>query len=525
MQQPLISAIVPAYNLEDCLGRALDSILKQGIKDMEVIVVDDLSSDGTWELIKKYEKSDNRIVSIHMNHRSKPSGARNAALDVAKGKYIHFCDGDDAVPSKSYKIMLEVAEKQNADIVTGNYMRMYPKERQAIRPFSHYTSRTAVDRCFEKSNTTLWNKLFRRSYMEEHGLRFDESLRYMEDLLFYMEFMRCNPRAGYTDANVYIYTEPTQNTETDETMIGIQRFANKLCMQNGMYCYGRIFEKPLTENIERWKALFRDNLTWHYQCVFAPINSPREKEEAYLCMKDEIVKIAKANPGILDWSDAKSYREFIDIMHMNFATFQTLSYREFLIIDSIRERARCNFSGLNIQEFHEIISEIDIKEWEDVNEILFDKLTKQIEDIKARYMGAKYLYQKKIIQLTYWKEWNLIYGHTWAAIQNVALKKKAWNMMRDAVTELSNNEICSLFSETAFYKIREVFGVDYPTLMALSYEEYILAVSIKEADQDLNTDVQKIFIDDAYAGNVGMKVILKAARGWMNFKIHRKLRR
>lgn len=62
MQQPLISVIVPAYNLEDCLGRALDSILKQGIKEMEVIVVDDLSSDGTWELIKKYEK---KIVELY----------------------------------------------------------------------------------------------------------------------------------------------------------------------------------------------------------------------------------------------------------------------------------------------------------------------------------------------------------------------------------------------------------------------------------------------------------------------------
>ena len=103
MHQPLISVIVPAYNLEECLGRALDSILQQNIKDMEVIVVDDLSSDGTWELIKKYEKKDNRIKSIHMDHRSKPSGARNAALEVAKGKYIHFCDGDDAVPPKVTK--------------------------------------------------------------------------------------------------------------------------------------------------------------------------------------------------------------------------------------------------------------------------------------------------------------------------------------------------------------------------------------------------------------------------------------
>ncbi|WP_368272225.1 glycosyltransferase family 2 protein [Enterocloster lavalensis] len=525
MRQPLISVIVPAYNLEDCLGRALDSILKQGIKDMEVIVVDDLSSDGTWELIKKYQKNDKRIVPIHMNQRSKPSGARNAALEVATGKYIHFCDGDDAIPAKSYKIMLEIAEKENVDIVTGNYMRMYPNERNAVRPFSQYTSNTAIERCFEKSNTTLWNKLYRRSFIEEHGLRFDETLRYSEDLLFYMEFMLGNPKAGYTDANVYIYTEPTQNVEIDESIIGVQRFANKLCMQNGMYCYSHVFEKPLTKNIEQWKILYRDNLNWHYQCVFRLINSPKEKEEAYTCMKDEIIKIAKANPGVLDWSDAKSYREFVDIMHMSFATFQTLTYREFLILDSIRERARCNFSGVNLQELHEIISEINIKESNDVDKVLYDKLIEQINDIKARYLSTKYIYQKKLIQSTYWTEWQLVVRHTWAPIQNIELKKNAWNIMRDTITVLSDNEICSLLSETAFWKIREVFGVDYPTLMALSYEEYILATSIKEVKEDLNTDVQKIFIDDSYAGNVGMKVIMKAARGWMTFKINRKLKR
>ena len=130
-----------------------------------------------------------------------------------------------------------------------------------------------------------------------------------------------------------------------------------------------------------------------------------------------------------------------------------------------------------------------------------------------------------MIQSTYWNEWQLIVGYTWAPIQNIELKKKAWDLMRNVITELSDNEICGLLSETAFGKIREVFGVDYPTLMALNYEEYILATSIKEVKQDLNTDVQKIFIDDSYAGNVGMKVIMEAVRGWMKFKINKKLRR
>ena len=76
-----------------------------------------------------------------------------------------------------------------------------------------------------------------------------------------------------------------------------------------------------------------------------------------------------------------------------------------------------------------------------------------------------------------------------------------------------------------FRKIREIFGVDYPTLMALNYEEYILATSIKEVKQDLNTDVQKLFINDSYAGNVGMKIIIKAAKGWLTYKINRKFKK
>ena len=61
--------------------------------------------------------------------------------------------------------------------------------------------------------------------------------------------------------------------------------------------------------------------------------------------------------------------------------------------------------------------------------------------------------------------------------------------------------------------------------MALNYEEYILATSIKEVKQDLNTDVQKLFINDSYAGNVGMKIIIKAAKGWLTYKINRKFKK
>ena len=94
MKQPRVSVIIPAYNAEDTINAALESVLSQSLSPNEVILVDDGSTDRTAAIIKKYARNDKRIKYIYQKNAG-PSAARNRAIDLSKGDYIAFCDADD----------------------------------------------------------------------------------------------------------------------------------------------------------------------------------------------------------------------------------------------------------------------------------------------------------------------------------------------------------------------------------------------------------------------------------------------
>ena len=124
----LISVIVPIYKVEAYLRRGIDSILAQDYPNIEVILVDDGSPDNCGKICDEYAKKDKRIRVIH-----KPNGglssARNAGLDVAKGKYISFIDSDDSILPYMYSTMIKVIENNNLDIVTCGVQRIKPGEK------------------------------------------------------------------------------------------------------------------------------------------------------------------------------------------------------------------------------------------------------------------------------------------------------------------------------------------------------------------------------------------------------------
>ena len=98
-KMPLISIIVPAYNIAEYLPRCLDSILKQTYKNLEIIVISDGSTDGTNQVIEKYAAQDDRIIPVFKENTG-VSDTRNRGLDIAKGEYIGFVDGDDFIEIK-----------------------------------------------------------------------------------------------------------------------------------------------------------------------------------------------------------------------------------------------------------------------------------------------------------------------------------------------------------------------------------------------------------------------------------------
>ena len=97
---PKFSIIVVAYNLEKLIGRAIDSIIEQTYTNFELLVVDDCSKDDTVKIMRQYESQDNRVKVIANERNSGPSISRNSAVDIAKGDYIVYLDGDDALYSK-----------------------------------------------------------------------------------------------------------------------------------------------------------------------------------------------------------------------------------------------------------------------------------------------------------------------------------------------------------------------------------------------------------------------------------------
>lgn len=115
-----ISVVIPAYNIESYLGRCLDSLLAQSYPELEIIVTDDGSSDGTGALLDRYAAEYPKIIAIHQKNGG-VTAARLAALKRAKGDYIGFVDGDDLVDREMFQTLIADAEEYDADIAHCGY--------------------------------------------------------------------------------------------------------------------------------------------------------------------------------------------------------------------------------------------------------------------------------------------------------------------------------------------------------------------------------------------------------------------
>ena len=116
----LISIIVPVYNVEQYLAQCIESILKQTYKYLQIILVDDGSTDGSGSICDKYKEIDERIIVIHQQNKGLV-GARKAGLYMATGQYIGFVDGDDYINKEMYQSLLDYAITETADVVHSAY--------------------------------------------------------------------------------------------------------------------------------------------------------------------------------------------------------------------------------------------------------------------------------------------------------------------------------------------------------------------------------------------------------------------
>ncbi len=186
--ESLVSVIVPIYNVEKYVRHCIETIIHQMYKNLEIILVDDGSTDDSGRICDEFAKIDSRIKVIHQQNKGL-GGARNSGLGIAKGDYICFIDSDDYISESFVYLLITSAKKQNSDLVVCGYAsgRMksffrFSKEK-SLKIECTISSRMALENWHgEHKNveTVAWNKLYKRKLFES-GIRYPEKV-YFEDV-------------------------------------------------------------------------------------------------------------------------------------------------------------------------------------------------------------------------------------------------------------------------------------------------------------------------------------------------------
>ena len=192
-KQPIASIIIPTHNSEAFLPECLESALGQTLRDIEVIVVDDCSTDGTTETIESYARDDERVRVLKLEENKGPGIARNIGIDAAKGTYLYFLDSDDYCDRRLLEKAIAHIEETQADICAFPIFRLDMRVGEPVRawwclpPEAMFegvrTWRDYEDNVFDVYQNFAWNKVFRRSFIEKHLIRFQD-IFLTEDLMF-----------------------------------------------------------------------------------------------------------------------------------------------------------------------------------------------------------------------------------------------------------------------------------------------------------------------------------------------------
>lgn len=195
----LVSVIIPVYNCEDYLRPCLDSVLAQTYPDLEIILVDDGSTDGSHAICEEYAGEHTEVVLLRKTNGG-PSSARNHGLDHASGRYVAFIDSDDTVDRRYIEYLVNLLRDEHADMASCGYDLTAPDGTiTPIEPFDkEIFSPEGKKTDYEHFPYTVWHMMFSRKAIGE--TRFDERVFYMEDLKFIVEiFMKPGVIANTSD--------------------------------------------------------------------------------------------------------------------------------------------------------------------------------------------------------------------------------------------------------------------------------------------------------------------------------------
>lgn len=205
---PIISVVIPVYNTKKYLNRCLDSVLGQTLADIEVLCIDDGSSDGSGGILDERANCDSRVHVVHKEN-SGVAASRNIGLAAARGEYVLFVDSDDYIEAHSCESLLAAARDSDADIVvfggkafpSVDWIDRCLSTRDVVYKGDSYNALLEEN----GSYPLMCNKLYRRAFLEDNGLRFNENLVLGEDNAFQFLAFPCARNVAFSSASLYHY--------------------------------------------------------------------------------------------------------------------------------------------------------------------------------------------------------------------------------------------------------------------------------------------------------------------------------
>ena len=270
MEQPLVSVIVPMYNAQNTIRRCVESICGQSYPNLEILLLNDGSKDGTLAVCRELAAADARIRLIDKPN-SGASDTRNQGLALARGEYIQFADSDDYLLPGCTERLVSAARRHKAALVLASYRMMIPHgsgydtREYSLLPAGEYSK---VDYLWQLTGHAaafyygvLWNKLYRRDLIRMAQIRF-ENVVFAEDQLFNTRYLQAAQRFAAIDEAVYCYIQNPQSVCHTQVRVAdmlrhrdrMYRAYRQMCIQLGVYdrfrlrlrgIYLSLFESPL----------------------------------------------------------------------------------------------------------------------------------------------------------------------------------------------------------------------------------------------------------------------------------------
>lgn len=299
---PLISIIVPIYKVENYLRKCIETIMNQTYKNIEIILVDDGSPDNSAQICDEYAQQDNRIVVIHQKNGGL-SNARNSGLNIAKGEYIGFVDGDDYIENDMYETLYNAIKENNAQMAICDFYIVNEKQEEIPNEIKTemkedikiFNKKEAMEEMLIDKNIRgyVWTKLFKKDCFK--NLRFPEGKNY-EDIAISIKCFEKTEQIVYINKQKYYYLQRANSIDhvkseknlSDALDVSYERY--KYVKEN----YPELKENNIYAFIHRILCVYKDLKKMNYMNVYyckKYVNMIQELKEDYLQLELNIINM------------------------------------------------------------------------------------------------------------------------------------------------------------------------------------------------------------------------------------------